>query len=67
MPFGSHKSQRRAFYRERIPQSSHGARKEMAVILIISKNGDRKIEQPVRITSRPHTRIKKWNRFSHFS
>ena len=45
-------SQRKAYCRQRIPQSSC-ARKETADRNIIktSKNGDRKIVQPIRITS----------------
>ena len=35
-------------------------------ILIISKNGDRKIMHPIAITTGPVTRMRKWNRFSQF-
>ena len=43
-----------AFYRQRIPESSC-ARKDTVDIdnLVASKNGDRKIMQSIRITSRP--------------
>ena len=46
--------QRKAFYRQRIPESSC-ARKETVDIdtLITSKKGDRKVLQSIRITSRP--------------
>ena len=54
--------QRKAFYRQRIPEFS-SARKETVDIdiLVTSRNGDRKIMQPVRITSRPPSRKRKWN------
>ena len=54
--------QRRAFYRQRIPESNC-ARKETADIdtLVTSMNGDRKIMQFIKITSRPTSRKKKWN------
>ena len=35
-------------------------------ILIISKNGDRKIMHPIAITTGPVTRMRKWNGFSQF-
>ena len=35
-------------------------------ILLISKNGDRKIVLPIRITSRPPSSIGKWNQLSQF-
>ena len=45
--------QRKVFYRQRIPESSF-ARKEILDIdiVITSRNGDRKITQSMRITSR---------------
>ena len=48
--------QRKAFYRQRIPESSC-ARKETVdiVILVTSRNGDRKIMQSIRLTSRTPT------------
>ena len=36
------------------------------VILVIFKNGDRKIMQSIRITSRPTSRIRNWNQLSQF-
>ena len=49
--------QREAFYRQRIPEFS-SARKETVDIdiLVTSRNGDRKIMQSIRITSRPPSR-----------
>ena len=46
--------QRKAFYRQRIPESS-SARKETVDIdiLVTSRNGDRKIMQSIKNTSRP--------------
>ena len=46
--------QMKAFYRQRIPESSCG-RKETVEIdsLVKSRDGDRKIMQSIRITSRP--------------
>ena len=54
--------QRKAFYRQRIPEFSY-ARKETGDIdiLVSSRNGDRKIMQSIRITSRPNSRKGKWN------
>ena len=59
--------QRKAFYRYRIPEP-RCARKETVDIdiLFTSRNGDRKIMQSIRITSRPPSRIRKWNQFSQF-
>ena len=49
--------QRKAFYRHRIPESSC-ARKEIVDIdiLVTSKNGDRKIMESMKITSRPSSK-----------
>ena len=54
--------QRKAFYRQRIPESSC-ARKETVDIevLVKSRDGDRKIIQSIRITSRPPSRKRNWN------
>ena len=59
--------QRKAFYRQRIPGSSC-ARKETVDIdtLVTSTNGDRKIMQSIKITSRPPPTISKWNHLSQF-
>ena len=60
--------QRKALYSQRIPKSSC-ARKDTIDIDILgtSRNGDRKIEQSIRITSRTPSRKRKWNHLSHFS
>ena len=57
--------QRKAFKRQRIPESSC-ARKETVdiVILVTYRNDDRKIMQSIRITSRPTSRKRKWNQLS---
>ena len=57
----------KVFRRKRIPESSC-ERKEAADIdiLVISRNGDRKIMQSIRITSRPPLRIRKWNQLRQF-
>ena len=49
--------QRKAFYRQRIPESSC-ARKETVDIDILktSRNGDREIRQSIKIASRPPAR-----------
>ena len=59
--------QRKAFYRQRIPESSC-ARKETVDkdILLIPRNGDRKTMESIRITSRPSLRKRKWNKLSQF-
>ena len=60
--------QRKAFYRQRIPESSY-ARKETVDtdILVTSKNGDRKIMQSIRVTRKPPSRKEAWNQLSQFS
>ena len=64
-------SQRKAFCSQRIPEF-RCARKETVdiisfisfhYILTTSRNGDRKIMQPIRITSGPTKRRRKWNHF----
>ena len=59
--------QRKAFYRQRIPESSC-VRKETVDIDILetSRNGDRKIMESIRITSRTNLRKRKWNQLSQF-
>ena len=59
--------QKKAYYRQRIP--GHSCPRKEAVdidILVTSRNGDRKIMQSIRITSRPTSRKRKWNHFSQF-
>ena len=59
--------QREAFYRQRIPESSCPRKETVDInILVISRNGDRKIMQSIRVTSRPLSRIRKWNQLSQF-
>ena len=61
------RGQRKAFYMQRIPESSC-ARKETIDIdmLVTSRNGDRKIKQSIRITSRPPMKKRKWNQLTQF-
>ena len=57
--------QRKAFYRQRIPESSCASKEAIDIdVLVTSRNGDRKIMQSIIITSRPPLRIRKWNQFS---
>ena len=59
--------QRRAFYRQRIPESSCARKETVDIdILVTSRNGDRKIMQSIRITSGPPSRKRKWNQLSQF-
>ena len=47
-------AQRKSFYRQRIPEFSCARKETVDVdILVTSRNGDRKIMQSIRITSRP--------------
>ena len=63
--------QRKAFCSQRIPESRRARNETVDIIsfisfhyiLITSINGDRKIMQPIRITSGPITRWRKWNQF----
>ena len=51
--------QRKAFYRQKIPDSSCLRKGTVGIdILVTSRNGDRKIMQSIRITSRSPSR--KW-------
>ena len=46
--------QRKAFYRQRIPEFSCAKKETVDIdILVTSRNDDRKIMQSIRITSRP--------------
>ena len=59
--------QRKAFHRQRIPESSCARKETVDIdILVTSRNGDRKIMQSIRITIRLSSRIRKWNQFSQF-
>ena len=60
--------QRKAFYRQRIPESGCARKETVNIdILVTSRNGDRRIMQSIRITSRPSSRKRKWNQLSQFS
>ena len=59
--------QRKAFYRQRIPESSFVRKETVDIdILVTSRNGDKKVMQSIRITSRPPSRKMKWNQLSQF-
>ena len=56
--------QRKAFYRQRIPESSCVRKETVDIdILVRSRNGDRKIMQSIRLTSRPPTKKRKLTQF----
>ena len=58
-------SQRKAFYKQRIPESICARKETVDIdILITSRNDDRKIKQSIRVANRPLTRIRKGNRLS---
>ena len=55
--------QRKEFYRERIPEPSCARKETVDIdILVTSRNGHRKIMQSIKITSRPPSRQRKWNK-----
>ena len=59
--------QKKALYRQRIPEFSRVRKQTVDIdILVTSRNGDRKIMQSIRITSRPPSRKRKWNQLSQF-
>ena len=59
--------QRKAFYRQRIPESSYARKETVDIdILVKSRNGDKKIMQIIRILRRPPSRKRKWNQLSLF-
>ena len=54
--------QTKAFYRQRIPESSCARKETVDIdIPVTSRNGDRKIMQSIRVTSRLPSRKWKWN------
>ena len=54
--------QRKAFHRQRIPESSCARKKTDDIDIILkSRNGNRKIMKSIRITSKPPSRKRKWN------
>ena len=57
--------QGKAFYRQRIPESSCARKETVDIdILAISRNGDRKIMQSIRVMRRFTSRKGKWNQLS---
>ena len=57
--------QGKTFYWQRISQSSSVRKETVDIdILVTSRNGDRKIMQSIRITSRLSLRKRKWNNLS---
>ena len=59
--------QRKAFYRLRIPEFSHGRKETVNIdIFVTSRNGERKTMQSIRIMSRPPSRKTEWNQLSQF-
>ena len=59
--------QRKAIYRHRILEFSCARKETVHIdILVTSKNGDRKILQSIRITSRPPSRKMKLNQLGQF-
>ena len=55
--------QRKALYRQRIPEPSCGRKETVDIdILVTSRNGDSKIMQSIRITSRPPSSKRKCKR-----
>ena len=59
--------QGKAFHRQRIPEFSRTRKETFDIdILVTSRNGDRKMMQSIRITSRPPSRKRKWNQLSQF-
>ena len=59
--------QRKAFYRQTIPEFSCARKETVDIgILVISRNGDRKIVHSIKTTNRPPLRLRKWNQFSQF-
>ena len=60
-------SQRKAFYRQRIPEFSCARKETVDIdILVTSRNGDRKIMQPIRIMSRLPSTKRNWNQLRQF-
>ena len=61
--------QTKAFQRQRIRESSCSRKETVDMDILVTsknKNGDRKIMQSIRITSRPALRKRKWNPSSQF-
>ena len=59
--------QRKALYRQRIPEFNPATKEAVDIgALVTSRNGDRKIMQYIRITSRPPWRKRNGNQLSQF-
>ena len=59
--------QRKVFCRQKVTKSNFVGKETFDIdILITSRNDDRKILQPIRVTDGPPTRIRKWDQFCHF-
>ena len=57
----------KSFYMQRISDSGRAKKETVDInILVRSRNGDRKIMQSIRITSRAPSRVREWNQMSHF-
>ena len=60
-------AQRKVFHRKRVTKSSCARKETVDIdIHVTSRNGDRKIMQYIRITSRPPLRKRKRNQLSQF-
>ena len=58
----------KVFYRLKIPEFSSVQKETVDIdIHATSRNGDKKIIQSIRITSRLSSRIRKWNKLSQFT
>ena len=58
----------KAFYRQRIPEFSRARKEAVGIdILVTYRNGDRKIMQSIRITSRPPSRYTSLHEEKYFS
>ena len=60
--------QGKAFFGQRIPESNCAMKETVDIEIFITsrRKGDRKIMQPIRITSDTATRMRTWNQFSQF-
>ena len=60
--------QRKAFYRQKIPEPTCARKGTVDTDILVTsiEMFDRKIIQSIKLTSRPPTKIRKWNKFSQF-
>ena len=58
----------KSFCGQRIPESSCAGKETVDIEILITsrRKDDRKIMQPIKITSETATRMRKWNQFSQF-